>query len=199
MTTTATFFQIPKALDTDERYKGLSVEARYLYGHMRDTLKLSIKNNWQDGVGFYIRMARVKMAELLHRSLPTVRRIIRELISVGLLKEKREGLTRSNRLYIQLLPGEDEIEFQCRARKTLPFAKKTDFSTDRKPFVPNHTYSDQTHFSETKKKGGYPWFLKNGDVFMKEGELWQFLDNDIEPFYTKTDLLRIADEVMAGI
>ena len=42
------FYRIPKALFTDSRYKGVSVEAKVLYGLLLDRMSLSARNEWFD-------------------------------------------------------------------------------------------------------------------------------------------------------
>ena len=46
-----TFFRIPKILFSDERFAGLSSEAKILYGLMLDRVGLSRKNGWIDQNG----------------------------------------------------------------------------------------------------------------------------------------------------
>ena len=43
-----TFLRIPKVLFKEERFKGLSLEAKVLYGLLLDRLSLSMKNGWLD-------------------------------------------------------------------------------------------------------------------------------------------------------
>lgn len=45
------FYRIPKVLFTDSRFKGLSVEAKVLYGLLLDRMALSVRNNWLDQDG----------------------------------------------------------------------------------------------------------------------------------------------------
>ena len=45
------FYRIPKQLISDERYRGVSVEAKLLYGLMLDRMALSLKNGWLDEQG----------------------------------------------------------------------------------------------------------------------------------------------------
>lgn len=45
------FFRIPRALMSDEKYHGLSTDAKLLYGLMLDRMCLSIQNNWLDDQG----------------------------------------------------------------------------------------------------------------------------------------------------
>ena len=45
------FYRIPRQLITGEKYKGLSVEAKLLYGMMLDRMGLSLRNGWLDKTG----------------------------------------------------------------------------------------------------------------------------------------------------
>ena len=45
------FYRIPKTLLTDRRYKGVSVEAKVLYGLLLDRMSLSMRNGWTDPEG----------------------------------------------------------------------------------------------------------------------------------------------------
>ena len=42
------FYRIPKVLFTDSRFKGISVDAKVLYGLLLDRMGLSVKNGWLD-------------------------------------------------------------------------------------------------------------------------------------------------------
>ena len=43
------FFRIPRTLVGDERFHGLSTEAKLLYGLMLDRMSLSLRSGWLDG------------------------------------------------------------------------------------------------------------------------------------------------------
>lgn len=43
-----TFYRIPKVLFTNDYFKGLSSDAKVLYGLMLDRMALSVKNHWID-------------------------------------------------------------------------------------------------------------------------------------------------------
>lgn len=147
---TLAYFSIPKILDTDPRYEGLSIHAKYLYGRMRDTRKLSVKNRWQDKLGVYIKLTRQTMATLLKISLPTLRKVLGELVSAGLIIDVRKGLTQCNHIYVQLLPMETEEDVPSGEKEGMPPAKKQGFIPDRNGFAgskrnptnPDHTNSD---------------------------------------------------------
>lgn len=202
---TLAYFTVPKILDTDEKYKKLSVEARYLYAHMRDTLKLSIKNNWQDQLGFFIKMSRSRMAELLNRSVPTVRKIVRELISAGLIKERRVGLTQANRFYIQMLPGESETDFVIKKKTEIQSKENPDFSPDGKDLStnkrnPNKPYTnDHNSISlgnknlKNSSRKDWKWFLTEGSKWFdnKTGKYWQMIEGEVCP-------LLFGDELKEG-
>jgi len=151
------YYALPKPLFTDVRYVSISIEAKTLYACLRDRLNLSIKNNeekkgaWEDERGVFILMARKSIAEFLNRSLPTVRKIIGELKKVGLLRERRMGLTKCNRLYVQSLEGENSAPLAPEKNlpangNILPSSGKGVFIPEGKPFAfnngtPNNFYN----------------------------------------------------------
>ena len=45
------FYRVPKALYTGEYFRGISFEAKAIYGMMIDRVSLSIKNGWLDEDG----------------------------------------------------------------------------------------------------------------------------------------------------
>ncbi|MFT9056649.1 MAG: DUF6017 domain-containing protein [Ethanoligenens sp.] len=47
----AGFFRLPKVLFLDERYRGLSTDAKVLYALMLDRMGLSLRNGWADKAG----------------------------------------------------------------------------------------------------------------------------------------------------
>ena len=42
------FYRIPKLLVTDERFQGISTDAKLLYGLLLDRMSLSLENGWVD-------------------------------------------------------------------------------------------------------------------------------------------------------
>lgn len=213
------YFIIPHRLDVDERYAKLSIKAKYLYGKMRDILKLSIKNNWVDDNGFYIRMTRAKMSDLLQCSLPTVRKVVKELIAADLLDEKREGLTRSNRLYVHVLHGEDEIAFQCGVITSAPSTRKPAFTLDGNTLSPNQRNLSQRQnqptetvkdpvpkYSASENNRSYPtlenmkkeffWEIKEGSIFRYQGAFWSNIKGEILPYRFGEDLKKATIDLL---
>ena len=45
------FYRVPRLLIKDERFKGLSSDAKLLYGLMLDRMSLSMKNGWMMKTG----------------------------------------------------------------------------------------------------------------------------------------------------
>ncbi|MDL2319311.1 replication initiator protein A [Eubacteriales bacterium OttesenSCG-928-A19] len=195
------YFTVPKMLDDDPRYQKLSVAAKYLYARMRDTLKLSVMNGWKDKLGYYIKMTRERMARLLNMSLPTVRKILRELKAVGLIIDIRMGLTRCNRIYVQPLPGETEEDLGPKRRtpthpedagekapapseqkQTTPSTEKRGFIPDRNALSPNKRNPSNPNPNDPNKRA-WKWFITEGTKwFDAEGRMWQFIDGEVERY-----------------
>ena len=45
------FYRIPKALFTASAYRGISTDAKVLYGLLLDRMSLSARNDWLDELG----------------------------------------------------------------------------------------------------------------------------------------------------
>ena len=45
------FYRIPKVLFTEERFQGISADAKVLYGLLLDRMSLSARNGWLDDEG----------------------------------------------------------------------------------------------------------------------------------------------------
>ncbi len=98
------FYKIPKLLFTDEYFKGLSVEAKVLYGLMLDRMSLSVKNQWMDQEGrAYIYFSNEDTMEMLGCSNKKAISIMKELdtdIGIGLIQKKRQGQGKPTKIYV---------------------------------------------------------------------------------------------------
>ena len=96
------YYQVPKELYTNPRYKTtINNDAKMLYAMLLDRMELSRTNGWieDDGTIFLI-FKREDLADMLGICSTTVWRAIKQLKEVGLIEEKRQGLNRSNLIYI---------------------------------------------------------------------------------------------------
>ena len=99
------FYRVPRLLIKDERFKGLSSDAKLLYGLMLDRMSLSMKNGWLDDENrAYIIYTVDAIMEDLGCSKPTCTKIMRELDSdngIGLIEKKRRGLGKPDIIYVK--------------------------------------------------------------------------------------------------
>ena len=111
-----TFYRIPKILFTDPLFKGVSVEAKVLYGLLLDRMGLSVKNNWLDGEGrVYIIFTIADVMETLGCAEQKANKLLNELDcskGVGLIERVRRGLGKPNVIYVK--------NFICRANPGQP-------------------------------------------------------------------------------
>ncbi|RLU42617.1 hypothetical protein DIY18_09210 [Streptococcus iniae] len=100
------FIRIPKPLIHDGKYKQLSLAAKFMYGLLYDRLQLSLKNKWYDPDGLVCQYYTNEQFMIdLSASEKTVIKIKKELSSIGLLKEVRQGVNLPNRLYLSVVTG----------------------------------------------------------------------------------------------
>lgn len=99
------FYRIPRTLVKDKRFKGLSSDAKLLYGMMLDRMSLSIKNGWLDeGNRAYIIYTVENIMEDLGCAKGTCVKIMKELDGekgIGLIEKKRRGLGRPDIIYVK--------------------------------------------------------------------------------------------------
>ena len=99
------FYRIPKVLFTDSRFKGLSVEAKVLYGLLLDRMALSVRNNWLDQDGrVYIIYTIADVMETLGCAEQKANKLLNELDAakgVGLVERVRRGLGKPNVIYVK--------------------------------------------------------------------------------------------------
>ena len=99
------FYRVPRLLIKDERFKGLSSDAKLLYGLMLDRMSLSMKNGWLDEENrAYIIYTIEDIMEDLGCARGTCAKIIKELEAengIGLIEKKRRGLGKPDIIYVK--------------------------------------------------------------------------------------------------
>ena len=99
------FYRIPKVLLTDRRYKGVSMEAKVLYGLMLDRMGLSVRNSWLDSEGrVYIYFTLEDALAMLGCGKDKAVRLFKELDvsgGIGLIERRKQGQGRPTRIYVK--------------------------------------------------------------------------------------------------
>ena len=154
------FYRIPKLLFTDGYFKGLSCEAKVLYGLMLDRMGLSVKNGWVDEKGrVYINFTQEDVMELLNCKSQKAAKLLGELYDIGLTEKKRQGQGKPNMIYIknfvsvQRKNGEEVQKFENQTSEAQKFENQTSRSSKIKfPEVRfsncNNTKYNKTEYSD---------------------------------------------------
>lgn len=162
------FYRVPRLLIKDERFKGLSSDAKLLYGLMLDRMALSMKNGWIDGQNrAYIIYSVENIMEDLGCSKPTCIKIIRELDcgnGIGLIEKKRRGLGKPDIIYVKNFAsmdgkncGDADVSTEV---KDLNFREGEDFTSGSKetglPEVKEFDFRKEKDFTSGSKGTGLP-------------------------------------------
>ena len=108
---TYSFYRIPKVLFTAEIFKGLSTDAKLLYGLLLDRMQLSWKNGWVDKEGrVFIYYQRQKIVESMGCGSKKAGLLLAELDDkkgIGLITRVHQGLGKPDRIYVRkcTVPG----------------------------------------------------------------------------------------------
>jgi len=146
---TLRFYQTPKALFKNPRYKGLSLGPKLMYSILRDRLDISIKNNWKDGKGYiYLIFSIGELASLLEIDRKAIIRYKKLLVDFRLIIDKRLGQGRPNRIYVlkpELGDGQKSQKGTSRSPKTVPLEVPNKDTND--------TYINETNLNNVNKAG----------------------------------------------
>lgn len=102
-----TFYRLPKALITDQRFKEVTNNAKLLYGLMLDRMSLSARTGWFDDENrVYIKYSVKSIMEDLNCSKMTAVGLLKELSAIGLIDMiQKNGL--ANIIYVKNFVSDD--------------------------------------------------------------------------------------------
>ena len=129
------FYRVPKTLLTDSRYKGVSIEAKVLYGLLLDRMSLSVRNGWMDkDRRVYIYFTQEDAMALMNCGKDKATRLFRELDQggIGLIERKKQGQGRPTRIYVKNFTLPPELD-QPQQSQTQPEGPQTAESQQSRP------------------------------------------------------------------
>ena len=131
------FYRVPRLLIKDERFKGLSSDAKLLYGLMLDRMALSMKNGWLDDENrAYIIYTIDNIREDLGCSKEKAVKVLAELDAskgIGLIEKIRRGLGKPDIIYVKNFIVQDEGRKEPCNTDVSTEVGKTDFKRSEKP------------------------------------------------------------------
>lgn len=140
------FYQLPKELFINEKYKHINSDAKLLYALLLDRKELSRSNGWVDKENqIYLLYSRDNIADMLGISRPTATKAFKQLIQSELIIEERQGLNKPNKIYV------------CRIEYSSDNGRKKTLHQESKDVSSNETDS-----SDTEKNKRYT-ITSNGD------------------------------------
>lgn len=147
------FYRIPKVLFTDKRFKGITVEAKVLYGLLLDRMGLSLKNNWLDAEGrVYIIFTIADVMETLGCAEQKANKLLNELDSlkgIGLIERIRRGLGKPNIIYVKNFTDSNCPESQIKNCENHKSGNVIFTDQELRKSQTNNTYMNNTDFSDT--------------------------------------------------
>ncbi len=96
------FYRTPKVFYTDERFRGLSSDAKTVYGILLDRVSLSARNGWSDEEGrVYVYMTVSSIEEAMGCAHQKACGLLAELDDFGLIARVKQGLGKPDRIYVK--------------------------------------------------------------------------------------------------
>ena len=117
------FFRIPKVLMTEPHFRGISTDAKLLYGLMLDRMSLSVKNGWtDDNERVYIYFTLDEVCEQLCCKTDKAVKLFAELDTdkgIGLIERIKQGQGRPARIYVMRFLGVKDSQTSANAKSRL--------------------------------------------------------------------------------
>ena len=146
------FIRLPIVLIEDEKFKGLSIDAKVLYSMYLSRSTLSYKNNWIDESGrVYIYFTVEETARQLACGTKKAVKLIKDLEEIGLIKKKRAGQGNPTKIYVK------DFMSVFRNEQFRPVKKENQDLSKRQPNYIENNKIDNSYidFSENHKKGTF--------------------------------------------
>lgn len=212
------FYRVPRLLIKDERFKGLSSDAKLLYGLMLDRMSLSMKNGWLDDENrAYIIYAVENIMEDLGCSKPTCIKVIKELDAdngIGLIEKKRRGLGKPDIIYVKNFASMSENESAEKAANTdvstevknFYFKKERNFTSESKETelqeVKESDFKRENNFTSGSKETGLQEVKEfapnyNNTNYNNQNQTDMSYTNPINQSEGKADVIDVMDETGA--
>lgn len=183
------FYRVPRALIKDNRFRGVSSDAKLLYGLMLDRMAMSMRNGWLDEQNrVYIIYTLEDIMEDLNCSKGTGVKILAELDTVkgiGLIERKKRGQGKPTIIFVKnFIACEEEKESGDRdlesvseeatengLKQAFPVAEDVIFGRDGRDGGSPEVQNLEVLKSEKRKSGGNePQEVQNLDF--KKSDSW---------------------------
>ncbi len=168
------FYRVPRLLIKDERFKGLSSDAKLLYGLMLDRMALSMKNGWLDDENrAYIIYTIENIREDLGCSKEKAVKVLAELDSakgIGLVEKIRRGLGKPDIIYVKNFVISDGDKKEPSNIDVSTEVGKTDFKRSEKPTSRSQENRLQEVGKTDFKKSGKPTSRSRKNRFQQVGK-----------------------------
>lgn len=198
------FIQIPKVFFTNEKYVGLSNNARVVWAMLRERASLSRKNNWyeKDTGRIYFLFTNKEMCEVTKiKSETTVTNIKKELVAAGLIEQKQRPnrpsilyllypIVEDNDIYeidkLESAEHPEEMEQSQEGQGTTKIGVPNIVVPEPQKLVANKTDLSNTDFKDLDTLDTKPDFSITNNVKSNTSEkdrylIESFFENDIVP------------------
>ena len=202
-----TYYQLPKVLFSNIKYKKLSNDAKVAYALLKDRFNYSVQNNWVDeDDNLYFIFTNEELMKMLDSGNQKVIKIKKELQTSELLFQKRMGVNKPNRLYL-LRPVVEATDVYVQntpqtlatsgsVKITLPENEPRTLATSGSVKITHNQYKEyldtsldnikdtqeldfsSSNFSEAQLKVQNQDLVKNSKSFLKEGTHELFLSEE---------------------
>ena len=98
---TGTFFRVPKVFETNEVYRAVSLEVKYLYSLMLDRVSISTRNGWLDEGRVFIYFTLEEVRKCIRAGKNKAVKALHDMETLGLIQRKKQGQGKPTRIFLK--------------------------------------------------------------------------------------------------
>ncbi len=137
------FYRTPKVFYTDEQFRGLSTDAKLLYGILLDRVSLSARNCWLDEYRrVYIYMTVTSVESVLGCCHQKACNLLIELEKFGLIERRKQGQGKPARVYVKNFVRSQDSNLQ-------KYENHTSSGMKNRPLEVYKSYANNTDYKDT--------------------------------------------------
>ena len=185
------FYRIPKSLFIEDRFRGISTDAKVLYGLLLDRNSLSKKNGWLDEQGrVYIIFTISNVQDALGCGDKKATRLLVELEGYGLIERIKQGQGKPSVIYVKNFIVPSKQRFKTSQNNDSSTVKTTILEPSKQRC--NYTEFNNTDYSNTN-------LIYSEDEEFEERESYRLYFNEkLSVEYLKNDN-PYDEEIIDGI
>ena len=165
---TGTFFRVPKVFETNEMYRAVSLEVKYLYSLMLDRVSISARNGWLDDGHVFIYFTVEEVKKCIRSGKNKAAQALHDMETLGLIQRKKQGQGKPARIFLKNIIEEKQEPTRSDVEETAIRTDADESATD----IPAQTAEDFQNAADQNEETVTPVTAEQPVPVSAQNEKW---------------------------